>query len=181
VNDSADGDLVVLGRISGVYGIKGWLKVWSFTDPLEGILAYPAWHLKTATGWEVREIDAGRRQGKGVVVHLPGCDDRDQAQRFLQAAIAVPRAALPELDDGEYYWSELEGLRVRARLADGTTVLLGCVDHLMETGANDVLVVHACEGSLDQRERLIPWIPQQVILAVDRAQRELLVDWDPEF
>ena len=72
-------------------------------------------------------------------------------------------------------------MRVRARLADGTTVLLGCVDHLMETGANDVLVVHACEGSLDQRERLIPWIPQQVILAVDRAQRELLVDWDPEF
>jgi 16S rRNA processing protein RimM len=60
-------------------------------------------------------------------------------------------------------------------------VLLGRLDHLMETGANDVLVVRACDGSLDQRERLIPWIPDEVILAVDRARRELLVDWDPEF
>ena len=93
----------------------------------------------------------------------------------------MPRAALPELDDGEFYWNELEGLQVRARLADGTTVLLGRLDHLMETGANDVLVVRACDGSLDQRERLIPWIPDEVILAVDRARRELLVDWDPEF
>ena len=94
------------------------------------------------------------------MVHLPGCDDRDQAQQFLQAEIAVPRAALPELDDGEFYWNELEGLQVRARLAEayGTTVLLGRLDHLMETGANNVLVVRACDGSLDQRERLIPWI-----------------------
>jgi len=93
----------------------------------------------------------------------------------------VPRADLPQLDDGEFYWNELEGMRVKARLADGTAVLLGRVDHLMETGANDVLVVRACEGSMDRRERLVPWVPDEVILAVDRAQRELLVDWDPEF
>jgi 16S rRNA processing protein RimM len=181
VDAPADGDLVVLGRISGVHGIKGWLKVRSFTDPIEGILDYPAWHVKTAAGWEVLEIDAGRRQGRGLVVHLPGCEDRDSAQRFVQADIAVPRAALPELERGEYYWNELEGLQVRSRLADGTTVLLGRVDHLLETGANDVLVVRACEGSMDRRERLLPWVPGAVILEVDLAARELLVDWDPEF
>jgi 16S rRNA processing protein RimM len=100
----------------------------------------------------------------------------------LEAAdIAVPRAALPELGAGEYYWNQLEGLLVWARLVSGGTELLGRVDHLMETGANDVLVVRACEGSRDQRERLIPWIPGDVILDVDLAGRELLVDWDPEF
>lgn len=181
MDDPADSDLVVLGRISGVYGIRGWLKVWSFTEPMGGLLDYPAWHVKTGTGWEVHRIDAGRAHGRGLVVHLPGCDDRERAQRFVQADIAVPRAALPELGAGEYYWNQLEGLLVWARLGSGGTELLGRVDHLMETGANDVLVVRACEGSRDQRERLIPWVPGDVILDVDLAGRELLVDWDPEF
>jgi len=181
VDDPADGDLVVLGRISGVYGIRGWLKVWSFTDPIGGLLDYPEWHLKRGARWEVHRVDAARAHGKGLVVHLPGCDDRDVAQRFVPADIAVPRASLPELASGEYYWNDLVGLRVWVRPANGEAVLLGRVDHLIETGANDVLVVHACDGSLDQRERLIPWVPDEVILDVDLAGRELLVDWDPDF
>jgi 16S rRNA processing protein RimM len=177
----AEGDLVVLGRISGVFGIKGWLKVWSFTDPLEGILEYPAWYLKIAGQWERHELDAGQKQGKGLVVHLPGCDDRDAALRFVQADIAVPRTDLPALDDGEYYWQQLQGLRVMAQWDGQPAGLLGVVDHLLETGANDVLVVRSTEGSRDDRERLIPWVPGKVILDVDLERGEMLVDWDPEF
>jgi len=181
VSTPADSDLVVLGRISGVYGIKGWLKVWSFTDPLEGILDYPAWHLKTASGWEVCEIDAGRRQGKGVVVHLPGCDDRDQAQRFLQAEIAVPRAALPELEDGEYYWNELEGLAgagAAARRHHGAAgprrSPAGDRGQRRAGGAG-------LRGQRGPARASDPLGSGAGDPGGGRAQRELLVDWDPEF
>ncbi|MCG3171467.1 MAG: Ribosome maturation factor RimM [Pseudomonadales bacterium] len=181
MEDAGERELVVLGRIGAVYGVKGWLKVWSFTDPPEAILDYPVWRIATAAGRESHRIDAARAHGKGLVVHLPGCDDRDAAQRFVQAEIAVARSELPEPGPGEYYWAELEGMRVYARREDGGRTLLGTVDHLLETGANDVLVVHGCTGSIDARERLIPWLPEQVIVEVDRACREMLVDWDPDF
>jgi 16S rRNA processing protein RimM len=120
-------------------------------------------------------------QGKGLVAQLRGCTDRDMALRFARADIAVERSALPQLEQDEYYWHQLEGLRVYAKSGDGSRVLLGRVDHLVETGANDVLVVKPDTGSLDQRERLIPWVPDDVVLKVDLAQGEMLVDWDPEF
>ncbi|HNC69136.1 MAG TPA: ribosome maturation factor RimM [Pseudomonadales bacterium] len=174
-------DLVVLGRIGGVYGIKGWLKVWSFTGPMDAILDYPVWQIATATGWQSCRIDVGRRHGKGLIVHLPGCDDPETARRFVQAEIAVARTELPDPGPDEYYWAELEGMQVYARRDDGSRTLIGTVDHLFETGANDVLVVQGCTGSIDTRERLIPWVPDEVIVDVDRVRREMLVDWDPDF
>jgi 16S rRNA processing protein RimM len=177
----ATDDRVILGRISGVFGIKGWVKVWSFTDPVDGLLDYPVWQLKLPGGWEPREVLASQRQGKGLIAHLAGCADRDQALRLVQAEIAVPRSALPRLPDGEYYWQDLEGLRVVARQADGTRCWLGVVDHLIATGANDVLVVRPAEGSVDGRERLVPWVEDKVVLGVDLAAGEILVDWDPDF
>lgn len=181
MEEAAGRDLVVLGRTSGVYGVKGWLKVWSFTDPAEAILDYPQWYLGTSSGWKSCRIDAGRSHGKGLIVHLPGCDDRDMAQRFAQAEIAVPRSELPDPGPDEYYWAELEGMHVYVRRADGNRALIGTVDHLLETGANDVLVVRGCTGSIDARERLIPWVPGDVVVTVDRVRREMLVDWDPDF
>lgn len=172
---------VVLGRVSGVFGIKGWVKVWSFTDPIEGILDYPVWQLRLPGGWEEHEVCAGQRQGKGLVAQFEGCDDRDKAVRFLQADIAVPRSALPALGQGEYYWQDLEGLRVMATQQGRAPVWLGVVDHLLSTGANDVLVVRPSEGSVDGRERLIPWVQDKVVISVDLAARELLVDWDPDY
>lgn len=171
----------MLGRIGGTYGVRGWLKVWSFTEPAESILEYPVWRIGIGSGWESHRIDAARPHGKGFIVHLPGYDDRDAAARFVQAEIAVARTELPEPEPGEYYWTELEGMRVHALRGDGSRVLLGTVDHLLETGANDVLVVHGCTGSIDSRERLIPWVPDEVIVEVDRGRREMLVDWDPDF
>ena len=174
-------DLVVLGRISGVFGVKGWLKVWSYTDPVEGILDYPVWQIRMPQGWESCEWESGQRQGKGIIVRLPGCDDREVARRFVQADVAVPRSALPPLSADEYYWYQLEGLQVYAVCPQAEPVWLGTVDHLLETGANDVLVVEPAEGSLDKRQRLIPWVPDKVVLGVDLARGEMQVDWDPDF
>jgi 16S rRNA processing protein RimM len=176
-----DGDLIVMGRVSGVFGIKGWLKVWSYTDPIAWILQYRVWYLRQADGWAPYKLQDGHTQGKGIVVQLEGCTDREAALGLVRADIAVKRDALPPLETDEYYWHQLQGLRVYAAAGGTGRVLLGLVDHLIETGANDVLVVKPIEGSLDQRERLIPWVPTSVVLQVDLAAREMLVDWDPEF
>ncbi len=167
---------LVIGRISGVYGIKGWLKVHSYTEPMENLLQYGHWQLGRGGNWQPVEFDQGRPHGKGLVVHLAGVDDRNAAEALKGCEIGVPHDCLPQLGDDEYYWHELEGLLVyRAE------ELLGRVDHMLATGANDVMVVAPCEGSRDQRERLVPWIMGQVILAVDTAQGRIAVDWDPEF
>lgn len=166
-----DERMVVLGRLSGLYGVQGWLKVYSDTEPREGIIRYPAWWVRQQDGWKQMRVEQGRRHGKGVVVKLEGIDDRDAAAKLLNAEVAVDRNELPDTAPGEYYWTDLEGLSVVC--LDGTE--LGRVDHLIETGANDVLVVAG------ERERLIPYIPEQVIKQIDLEQGRMVVDWDPEF
>lgn len=113
----------------------------------------------------------GRQHGKGVVAHLQDCDDRDQAQALMGHEIGIRRDQLPVTAPGEYYWSDLHGLKVIT--LDGEA--LGTVDHLIETGANDVLVVKG------ERERLIPFISEQVIISVDLDAGEIQVDWDKDF
>lgn len=163
---------VTLGRVSGLYGVRGWLRVHAETEPRENILRYSPWYLGQGGRWEPCRVEDGRVHGKGVVVKLAGCDDRDLAATFLDREIAVKRRQLADdLAPGEYYWTDLEGLAVET--VDG--VSLGRVDHLLETGANDVLVV---EG---ERERLIPYLPGRVVVEVDLAARRIRVDWDPDF
>ncbi len=167
----------MIGQITSVFGVKGWLKIYSYTDPREGILEYPDWTLSLNGQRIPVKVEEGRRQGQGIVVRLKGIDDRDVARTYAGADILVPTRALPELPEGEYYWFQLEGLAVFT--PDGEC--LGRVHHMLETGANDVLVVRATEQSIDQRERLIPYLPDQVVQSVDLAAGKLVVDWDPEF
>ncbi|TNE73210.1 MAG: ribosome maturation factor RimM [Gammaproteobacteria bacterium] len=167
----------VIGQITSVFGVKGWLKVFSYTDPKEGILQYRDWVLDLDGKRIPARLEEGRRQGQGIVVRLKGVDDRDVALSYRGADIKVATAELPELAEGEYYWYQLEGLDVFT--VDGQC--LGKVHHLMETGSNDVLVVRASDGSIDQRERLLPYLPDQVVRSVDLAERRILVEWDPEF
>lgn len=167
----------VIGRITSVFGVKGWLKVFSFTDPKEGILDYTDWVLDLDGKRIPVKLEEGRRQGQAIVVRLKGINDRDLARTYCGAEVKVPTAELPELADGEYYWRQLQGLEVFT--VEGEC--LGRVDHLIETGSNDVLVVHATAGSIDQRERLIPYRPDQVVREIDLVERKLVVDWDPEF
>lgn len=172
-------NLVNVGRLTAVYGIKGWLKVHSYTEPAENLFEYQPWLLKTAHGIKQVEIDEVRPHGDAFVVHLVGVDDRDQATAYTAVDIAVDRDELPELGEGEYYWSQLEGLRVITEY-QGVERYLGKVVKLFETGANDVLVVQG-DDSVDQRERLIPYVPDQFVLSVDLDKGEIRVDWDPEF
>jgi len=163
--------LVVVGRISALYGVRGWLRIHSATEPRANILRYKPWYLQRDGQWQPFEIAAGREQGKGVVAQLVGYNDRDVAATLLGATIAISRDQLPPLAADEYYWSDLIGLTVTTH--DGIT--LGRVDHLIETGANDVLVVHG------DRERLIPFLPGSVISAIDLTASTIEVVWDPDF
>lgn len=170
-------DLVILGRVASVYGIKGWVKVYSETEPMQGILDYHPWLIKLKNrDWQPAKLAGGKRHGKGLVVRFEGCEDRNLAMQYVGASIAVPKESLPALDQGDFYWHQLEGLKVYAGQE-----LLGQVDHLISTGSNDVLVVKGCEASIDKRERLIPYLLEQVVQSVDLQAGEIRVDWDPEF
>ncbi len=179
---SSTDDLVVLGRIASAYGIKGWVKILSHTDPRQGILDYSPWLIKTRDGgWEKLDLVASRVHGKGVVARIVGCEDRTAAEQYRGMEIAVKSEQLPDLGEEEYYWRELEGLKVVVTEEDRDPVVLGRVAHVMATGANDVLVVKGCEDSLDQRERLLPYLWDQVIKEVDLDAGKIRVDWDPDF
>ncbi len=170
-----DQNLIILARVTGLYGVRGWVKVFSDTDPREGITDYSEWLLKCQHGWQRIAVESGRKQGKNVVVKLAGIDDRDTAATLSGCEIAVTRDQLAAVKPGEYYWIDLEGLKVVT--TDG--VELGIVDHLFETGANDVLVVR--EESSEARERLVPYVPGEVVTEVDLDGGQMTVDWDPEF
>lgn len=177
--DQSD-ELVVLGKLGSAYGVKGWLKVYSYTDPMENLLNYKQFSLSKGGKWSPIVIDTGRRHGKGLIVHLVGCDDRDKAAEFVNCEIAIPKSQLPALEAGDYYWHQLVGLSVTTTDEFGAK-LLGKVDHLIETGANDVLVVQPSEGSIDGQERLIPYVPEQYVTNIDLAAGSIEVSWDPEF
>lgn len=162
---------VILGRINGLFGVRGWLKVFSHTEPRENIIDYRPWYLHRDGNWKPYEVRQGRRHGKGVVVQLAGIEDRDQAATLIGSDIAVDRAQLPALPAGEYYWTDLEGLKVLT--LEG--VALGQVSHLFATGANDVMVVRG------ERERMLPFVQPDVIRQVDLERGVIEVDWDPEF
>lgn len=163
--------LITIGRISGVYGVQGWVKVYSYTEPRENILKYTPWRIRRAERWETIAVPEGRRHGKGVIARLEGCADREAARALIGADIAVERGRMGDTAPGEFYWADLVGLEVINR--EG--VALGRVDHLIETGANDVLVV-----ADDGRERLIPFVPDLYIDEVDLEGGRMVVDWAPE-
>lgn len=160
--------LVVVGRIGGAYGVSGMVRVSSATHPRENIEHYRPWYLGTGRGCRALEVVELRPHGQGYVARLAGVNDRDQAQALAGQDIAVPRSALPAIDDDtEYYWQDLIGLAV----SDTAGRTLGLVERLIETSAHDVLVVRDGE-----RETLIPFTAPFVV-DVDLAGRTLRVDW----
>ncbi|SEE74813.1 ribosome maturation factor RimM [Pseudomonas anguilliseptica] len=169
-------DLIVIGKIYSVHGVRGEVKVYSFTDPVANLLEYKSWTLRREGSVKQVELVSGRGSDKFLVAKLKGLDDREEARLLAGYEICVPRSLFPELADGEYYWYQLEGLKV----IDQAGQLLGKVDHLLETGANDVLVVKPCTDSLDGRERLLPY-SEQCVLSIDLGVGEMRVDWDADF
>ena len=174
-NEDREGDgsnrLVTLGRIVGPFGIQGWVKIHSYTEPLENIVRYSIWQLTRPGQTESRQVEQGKRHGKGVVAKIAGCDDRDAAEQLRGVEIAVRRNQFSGyLDEGEYYWTDLEGLTVAT--VEGRE--LGTLDHLFETGSNDVMEVQG------DRDRLLPFTAGTV-MEVDLEQGRIIVDWDPDF
>lgn len=158
---------VELGRIGAPHGVRGWVKVISDTDPPENIFRYRPW----LVGETAMQVAEGHRHGKALIARLEGCEERDAAETLKGRSIAVYRDQLPPPRADEFYWADLQGLGVQTLAGED----LGRVSHLFPTGANDVLVVQGV------RERLLPFIWDQVIKEVDFDRRRILVDWDPDF
>jgi 16S rRNA processing protein RimM len=162
---------VLLGKVLGALGLRGELKLQSFTRPREALFGYQPWIL-AQRGVERQLFGArGEDNGRHLVARFPGIEDRTAAEALRGAEIWILRSQLPPPQPGEYYWVDLEGLRVRN--LEG--VDFGVVSHLFDTGANEVLVAHG------ERERLIPFVQPDFVKSVDFEAGCITVDWDPDF
>lgn len=164
--------MITVGRLHGAFGVRGEVKLESFTEPARAIAKYQPWTLRDARGAERACEGVKVREGvKGLIATLPGIEDRDAADALRGIDVLVPRSALPPPAPGEYYWVDLEGLRV----VNVEGVDFGTVSHLFSTGANDVLVAQG------ERERMIPFKTPDYIVSVDFDAGVVTVNWDADF
>ena len=175
---------VVLARIGKVHGIKGWLRLHAYTESPEALLGYKQFQVSPDSqgGQDSQnsslEMDASRQQAGGVLLaHFKGYDAPETARTLSGLELTVAADALPPLEVGTYYWHQLQGLRV----VNGQGQDFGIVERLLETGANDVLVVQPDAHSIDDRQRLIPYLPGQAVTAVDLKAGSLTVDWEADY
>jgi 16S rRNA processing protein RimM len=169
----ASEEFIPVGKISGAFGVRGWVKVYSFTEPRDNILEYSPLFLSRQGEWIEIEVSGGHLQGKGVVMGIANVTDRDQVQPLIGAELAIRKSQLEPAEEDEFYWADLIGLSVEN--LDGE--VLGTVDHLLETGANDVLVVKADK----QSERLIPFVVDDIVKLVDLDNKLIRVDWSKDY
>lgn len=163
-------ETICVGHITGAQGIQGWVRVFSNTSPRENIVSYSPWLVETGDRLQAVKI-RGRLQGRNVVAKLAGVEDRDQANEMIGSKIYILPEQLPKLEEGEFYWSQLIGLEVESLQADA----LGTIEAMMETGANDVMVLKG------DRERLIPFVMDEVVREVDLINKRIVVDWQPDY
>ena len=176
--ETMSSDKIVVGKFGATYGIRGWLKVFSYTDNTESIFDYCPWFVEQGGKWVEYKVESWKRHNKGLVVKLDGLDVREDAQLMTNFEILIDPAVLPELPEDEFYWRDLIGMQV----VTGNGYDLGTVSDLLETGSNDVLVVKAnLKDAFGQKGRLIPFLEEQVIKHIDREAQRIEVDWDPGF
>ncbi|HHF2872955.1 MULTISPECIES: ribosome maturation factor RimM [Vibrio diabolicus subgroup] len=176
--ETMSNEKIVVGKFGATYGIRGWLKVFSYTDNAESIFDYSPWYINQKGKWVEYKVESWKRHNKGMVAKLEGMDIREDAHLMTNFEIAIDPAVLPELSEDEFYWRELFGMQVVTTKGYD----LGVVTDMLETGSNDVLVVKAnLKDAFGQKERLIPFLEEQVIINVDREAQRIEVDWDPGF
>lgn len=171
---------IIIGQISGVFGVHGWVKIFSHTEPRENILQYQPWLIKDKSGWNSVSVIKGRKQGKTIVAQVKGINDREQAHAMIGCDIAIDESQLKKLDDNDFYWRELQGLTVIN--LDG--IEYGKVSSMMATGANDVMVVKltaVLAKEKEIKETLIPYLMDSVVKKVDTLEGTIKVDWDDDF
>ena len=168
-------DTLVVGKIGAPYGVKGWVKINSYTDESTGIFDYTPWILGDGKTYLV---DQWRHSGKAMVAKLENIETRDDAERIKNAEISIQAEQLPELEGDDFYWRDLIGMQVETLEGYG----LGTVKELFETGANDVMLVKArSNDAFGQKERMLPFIRESVVKTVDMQAKTITVDWDPGF
>ncbi len=177
--------LQIVGKITTAFGVKGWVRVYSFTDNAEDIFKYSPWKINSRDGWKTVKVISWRSMSKGLVAQIEGCDDRDAAFALRQTDIGVELEQFKKLEDGDYYWKDLMGCRLENLQQQD----LGVVTKFMETGANDVLVVDIDEQAIELKnskgkqlkERLVPYLYDHVIIRVELESKKIIVDWPSDF
>ena len=162
---------IIIGQCCGIHGVRGWVKIFSYSRPREQIFSYKSWLIKLGSEWQEYKVVQTNSQGKNLIARLDGIEDREKARIFVGSDIAILREQLPQLPAGEYYLRDLISLQV-VDLAGNS---LGIVVDIKETGANDVLVVQG------DQELLIPLLIDRVVKRIDKQQGQILLDWDPEY
>lgn len=162
---------IIVGEVVGLFGVKGWVKLHSFTAPRTNLLEFGNVELGKDGDWSPARLEEGRPQGKGLIGRFEGIGDRDQAATLMGKEIAVRRSQLPETAEEELYWIDLIGLEVVNEAGE----MLGTVDRLIETGANDVLVLGG------ETERLIPYVRGTIVKQIDRSGGRIVVDWEKDY
>lgn len=161
---------IIIGSFGKTFGVRGWIKINSFTSPKRNIIDFKPWLIQKNNSWEEICIESSKEHSNNIIVKLSNCNSPEEAQNFTNAKIAIWQKQLPKLQTNEYYWIDIIGLKV----INLQEVVLGVVQDLMATGANDVLIVTG------DRKRLIPYI-SNIILSVDLAKKIIQVDWERDF
>jgi len=162
---------IIVGKLGKTHGVHGWLNLYSETQPPENILEYKPLFWMTAAGWQEINITEIKPHGKSFLIHIVDIDNPEEAKKHTGKEIAILRQQLPDLKQEEFYWTDLEGLTV----INQNNIELGVIDHLMATGANDVMVV------IGKKKHLIPFIRNQVVIDIDLQAKIMRVNWDEDF
>ncbi|EKD70509.1 MAG: 16S rRNA-processing protein RimM [uncultured bacterium] len=167
---STNPDYITVGKIGATYGIHGWLKIFTYTEYGANILQYSPWYLISENSDPIIiQLEDAKSHGDGIIAKFAGIDTPEKARLLTGKTIAIARTQLPKLKNNEYYWSDLIGLTVLNKNGDK----LGEIAYLIETGSNDVIVIKK-----DGKEHAIPYLPQSVVISIDLAKREMIVDWE---
>ncbi|WXU00446.1 MAG: Ribosome maturation factor RimM [Catillopecten margaritatus gill symbiont] len=161
---------LLVGTINGLFGVQGWVKIFSHTEPRKNILTYKPWYIEVGGRWQTLEFTNGREQGKTIVAKIKDIDDREQARELIGIDVYIEKSQLPKLEKGEYYWEDLIGLEVIGQ----SGFAFGKVENLMDTGANHVIVVRG------EKEHWIPYI-KPFLIETNLEKQQILVDWDENF
>lgn len=162
---------IIVGKLGKTNGIHGWLNLYSSTEPTDNILTYQPLYWMTTSGWQQINVDEIKPHGKNFLIHLKGINTPEEAKKYTGKEIAILREQLPNLKQDEFYWTDLEGLTV----INQNNTELGIIDHLLETHANDVMVV------IGKKRHLIPFIRNQVVINIDLDAKTMHVNWDEDF
>ena len=170
MSNNSNNKRLLIGQINGLFGVQGWVKLFSYAHPRKNILSYQPWHIKVDGVWTTLDIVKGREQGKTIVAQLKGVVDREDSRRYIGVELYIEKSQLPQLAQGEYYWDELTGLEV----INNQGIILGTISYLVDTGANNVMVVNG------KKEHWVPYI-EPFLISIDMDKRQILVDWDEDF